>query len=183
MERAAARDRFRRRRHPEHPPQPAPAQGQRRPRGLLGTVHQRGAHEGDGQPDPDTRDGRQQDDRPANRSSLHPRRRRRGPPDGCRAGGGRTGGGQALTDFVVIGGGMAGVSAAAHLAPHGRVTIIEAESSLAYHTTGRSAALFVVNYGGHGTRPLAAASAGFFVDPPEGATDAPLLTHRGLLWI
>src|SRR5690606_29439213 len=52
-----------------------------------------------------------------------------------------------------------------------------------YHTTGRSAALFVVNYGGHGTRPLAAASAGFFADPPEGATDAPLLTDRGLLWI
>lgn len=88
-----------------------------------------------------------------------------------------------MTDFVVIGGGMAGVSAAAHLAPHGKVTLIEAESSLAYHTTGRSAALFVVNYGGHVTRPLAAASAGFFADPPEGATDAPLLTDRGLLWI
>src|SRR5690606_32573282 len=119
-------------------------------------------HEGDGQPDPNPRTGGQQGDRPTDRPSVHTRRRRRGPPDGCRAGGHRTGGGQALTDFVVIGGGMAGVSAAAHLAPHGKVTLIEAESSLAYHTTGRSAALFVVNYGGHVTRPLAAASAGFF---------------------
>ncbi|MGA7281536.1 MAG: FAD-dependent oxidoreductase, partial [Acidimicrobiia bacterium] len=52
-----------------------------------------------------------------------------------------------MTDFVVIGGGMAGVSAAAHLAPHGSVILLEAESTLAAHTTGRSAALFVVNYG------------------------------------
>lgn len=78
---------------------------------------------------------------------------------------------------------MAGVSAAAHLAPHGSVTLLEAEPVLAYHTTGRSAALFVVNYGGQGTRPLAAASTGFFDDPPEGSVDSPLLTERGLLWI
>lgn len=78
---------------------------------------------------------------------------------------------------------MAGVSAAAHLSPHGSVTLVEAEPSLAYHTTGRSAATYVVNYGGHGTRPLAAASFGFFAGPPDGSTDAPLLTERGLLWI
>lgn len=78
---------------------------------------------------------------------------------------------------------MAGVSAAAHLAPHGSVVLLEAEPVLAYHTTGRSAALFVVNYGGQGTRPLAAASAAFFASPPEGATDGPLLTERGLLWV
>lgn len=88
-----------------------------------------------------------------------------------------------MSDFLVIGGGMAGVSAAAHLAPHGSVTLVEAEATLAYHTTGRSAALFVVNYGGHGSRRLAAASASFFADPPEGAADAPLLTDRGVLWI
>ncbi|HEX6945898.1 MAG TPA: FAD-dependent oxidoreductase [Acidimicrobiia bacterium] len=88
-----------------------------------------------------------------------------------------------MTDFLVIGGGMAGVSAAAHLAHHGKVVLLEAESTLAYHTTGRSAALFVVNYGGYGTRPLAAASSAFFDDPPEDAVDSPLLTDRGLLWI
>lgn len=78
---------------------------------------------------------------------------------------------------------MAGVSAAAHLAPHGTVTLLESESALAYHTTGRSAAVFVVNYGAAGTRPLAAASHGFLATPPEGSTDTPLLTDRGVLWI
>lgn len=87
-----------------------------------------------------------------------------------------------MTDFIVVGGGIAGVSAAAHLARHGSVTLLEAEPTLAYHTTGRSAALFVVNYGAQGARPLAAASARFLEDPPEG-TDAPLLTDRGLLWV
>jgi D-arginine dehydrogenase len=88
-----------------------------------------------------------------------------------------------VTDFVVIGGGMAGVSAAAHLAPLGSVTLLEMERTLAYHTTGRSAALFVVNYGAHGVRPLARASRRFLESPPEGSTEAPLLTPRGLLWI
>ena len=84
---------------------------------------------------------------------------------------------------MVIGGGIAGVGAAAHLAPHGDVTLLEMESSLAYHTTGRSAAVFVANYGGEGVRPLARASRGFLEEPPEGSVDAPVLSHRGLLWI
>lgn len=88
-----------------------------------------------------------------------------------------------MTRVVVIGGGIAGVSAAAHLAPHAEVTLLEMEGSLAYHTTGRSAALFVVNYGADGIRPLAHASQTFFESPPEGSTDAPLLSSRGLLWL
>jgi len=88
-----------------------------------------------------------------------------------------------MTDFVVIGGGIAGVAAAAHLARHGSVTLLEMESSLAYHTTGRSAALFVLNYGGEGSRPLAVASRAFLESPPEGSVDAPLLTDRGALWL
>jgi D-arginine dehydrogenase len=88
-----------------------------------------------------------------------------------------------VTDFVVIGGGMAGVSAAAHLSAFGSVVLLEAEQSLAFHTTGRSAAVYVVNYGAQGTRPLAAASREFLESPPEGSTDGPLLSDRGLLWI
>jgi D-arginine dehydrogenase len=88
-----------------------------------------------------------------------------------------------MPDFVVIGGGIAGASAAAHLAPHGSVTLLEMEATLAYHTTGRSAALFMVNYGGEGSRPLARASQRFLEDPPEGSTDSPLLTGRGALWV
>lgn len=88
-----------------------------------------------------------------------------------------------MTDFVVIGGGIAGVSAAAHLAPHGSVVLLETESSLAYHTTGRSAAIYIVNYGGAGSRPLALASKDFLENPPDFAADDPLLTPRGALWV
>jgi D-arginine dehydrogenase len=88
-----------------------------------------------------------------------------------------------MPDFVVIGGGIAGVAAAAHLAPHGSVTLLEMEATLAYHTTGRSAALFMVNYGGEGSRPLARASQGFLESPPDGSADSLLLTRRGALWV
>lgn len=88
-----------------------------------------------------------------------------------------------MTRVVVVGGGIAGVSAAAHLAPRAEVTLLEMEETLAYHTTGRSAALFVVNYGAEGIRPLARASESFLKSPPEGSTDAPLLSDRGLLWL
>jgi D-arginine dehydrogenase len=88
-----------------------------------------------------------------------------------------------VTEVVVIGGGIAGVSAAAHLAPYGSVTLLEMEQSLAFHTTGRSAAIFVANYGAEGSRPLAVASQSFLENPPEGSTDAPLLSDRGALWI
>ena len=79
---------------------------------------------------------------------------------------------------VVIGGGIAGVSAAAHLAPRSDVTLLEREETLAYHTTGRSAALFVVNYGADGIRPLARASETFLETPPEGS---PALRSRAAL--
>ncbi|MBN2906662.1 MAG: FAD-binding oxidoreductase [Rhodobacteraceae bacterium] len=46
------------------------------------------------------------------------------------------------TDFLVIGGGIAGVSVGARLSHLGRVTVLEAEQGLGYHASGRSAALF-----------------------------------------
>ncbi len=88
-----------------------------------------------------------------------------------------------MTDFAVIGGGIAGVSAAASLAKHGSVTLLEMERSLAFHTTGRSAAMFVANYGAEGSRRFGRASRGFLEDPPEGSTEVPILSDRGLLWI
>ncbi len=51
------------------------------------------------------------------------------------------------TDFLIIGGGIAGVSAAARLSHLGKVVLLEAEDHLAYHTSGRSAALYEPNYG------------------------------------
>ncbi|TCP39896.1 NAD(P)/FAD-dependent oxidoreductase [Rhodovulum marinum] len=46
------------------------------------------------------------------------------------------------TDFIVIGGGIGGVSVGARLSHLGRVTLLEGERGLGYHASGRSAALF-----------------------------------------
>jgi|688.fasta_scaffold10630_12 D-arginine dehydrogenase len=61
-------------------------------------------------------------------------------------------------DFVIIGGGIAGVSVAAELAPHGRTLVLEREPALGYHATGRSAAVVALNYGAPPVRPLTKAS-------------------------
>ncbi len=87
-------------------------------------------------------------------------------------------------DVLVIGGGIAGVSVGHHLAEAGRrVLLVEAEAQLAYHTTGRSAALFFENYGAGPVRPLTKASKPFLSDPPADLADAPLLSPRGALTI
>lgn len=88
-----------------------------------------------------------------------------------------------MTDFVVVGGGIAGVSAAAHLAPHGSVHLFESEPTLAYHTSGRSAAMLVENYGSDVSRPLVKAARPFLERPPEGSIDAPLLSDRAVVWV
>lgn len=88
-----------------------------------------------------------------------------------------------MTDFAVIGGGFAGISAAAHLAPYGSVVLLEMESSLAYHTSGRSAAMLVENYGSQGSRPLVRAARPFLEAPPAGSVDSPLLAPRAVMWV
>jgi len=47
-----------------------------------------------------------------------------------------------MIDFLVIGCGIAGLSAGARLSQHGTVVVLEAEDALGYHASGRSAALF-----------------------------------------
>lgn len=64
-------------------------------------------------------------------------------------------------DVIVIGGGMAGVSLGYELAAHRRVLLLEMEAALAYHTTGRSAAMFLESYGGPAILALTTASRGF----------------------
>jgi D-arginine dehydrogenase len=85
-------------------------------------------------------------------------------------------------DAVVVGAGIAGASAAAHLAAAGRrVALLEAEESAGYHTTGRSAAIWVRNYGGPDARLLSAASRDFFLSPPLGFSEAPLARPRAVV--
>ncbi|MEX0280637.1 MAG: NAD(P)/FAD-dependent oxidoreductase [Arenibacterium sp.] len=52
-----------------------------------------------------------------------------------------------MIDFLVIGGGIAGLSAGAALSNLGQTTLLEAESALGYHASGRSAALYEAQYG------------------------------------
>ncbi len=90
------------------------------------------------------------------------------------------------TRVVVIGGGIAGVSAAFAIVeadPRLDVVLVEAEAQLAQHTTGRSAAQLIENYGATAIRPLTTASLGFLRDPPVDLVDGPLLSPRPLLTV
>lgn len=82
-------------------------------------------------------------------------------------------------DFIIIGGGIAGASTGYWLSQHARVIVLERESHPAYHSTGRSAALYTAAYGTPQVRALTQASRDFFDAPPSGFCDHPLLTPRG----
>ncbi len=86
-------------------------------------------------------------------------------------------------DAAVIGAGMAGATAAAHLAADRRVAMLEAEEVAGYHSTGRSAAMFILNYGPPDARVLTGLSRGFFEAPPPGFSDHPLLRRRPALFL
>jgi D-arginine dehydrogenase len=88
-----------------------------------------------------------------------------------------------VQDFIVVGAGMAGASAAAELAAFGRVLLLERESQPAYHATGRSAAVFTETYGNRVVRALTTASGGHYRAPPPGFADHPLLRPRGVLLV
>ena len=62
------------------------------------------------------------------------------------------------TDFLVIGAGIAGLSAAARLARHGSVTMCEAENAPGVHASGRSAAFAHYDMDSWLVRALTAAS-------------------------
>jgi D-arginine dehydrogenase len=50
-------------------------------------------------------------------------------------------------DVIVIGAGIAGATVAAQLSADRRVALVEAEDAAGYHSTGRSAAMWLHNYG------------------------------------
>ena len=87
------------------------------------------------------------------------------------------------SDFLIIGAGIAGASLAYFLAPHGRITLLERESQPGYHSTGRSAALYLASYGTPQVRALTLASRDFFTSPPEGFADSAVLSPRGALFV
>lgn len=78
---------------------------------------------------------------------------------------------------------MAGAGVAYELSAQASVLVLERESAHGYHTTGRSAALYIETYGNAAIRALTRASRAFFEAPPEGFCSYPLLTPRGCLTI
>ena len=83
----------------------------------------------------------------------------------------------ASSDVLVIGGGIAGLSAAAALSKHASVIVLEAEEQVGFHSSGRSATMLHYALGDRLVRALTLASRAFFEDPPAGFSDAPL-GHR-----
>lgn len=77
-------------------------------------------------------------------------------------------------DIIVIGGGIAGLSAAAALSVSARVVVLEAEEQVGYHSSGRSATMLHYFLGDRLVRALTLASRGFIEDPPRGFADVPL---------
>jgi D-arginine dehydrogenase len=84
-------------------------------------------------------------------------------------------------DILVVGGGIAGLSAAAALSSHARVAVIEAEEQVGYHSSGRSATMVHYALGDRLVRALTLASRPFFDAPPEGFTEVPLGRKMPLL--
>jgi D-arginine dehydrogenase len=75
-------------------------------------------------------------------------------------------------DFIIIGGGIAGLSAAARLARHGKAIVVEAEDALGYHSSGRSVSFSHYGIGGEPVRALTAFSRPFFEHQPAGFSEA-----------
>jgi D-arginine dehydrogenase len=84
-------------------------------------------------------------------------------------------------DIVVIGAGIAGAALAAELAAKARVLLLDMEDQAGYHTTGRSAALFLLTYGNEHVRALTRASRDFLFAPPADFCETPLVKPRALL--
>jgi D-arginine dehydrogenase len=87
------------------------------------------------------------------------------------------------TRVAVVGGGIAGLSAAWALAAAHDVVVLEAEAELATHATGRSAATLSETSGLRPVCALAHASRPFLEAPPGGFAEYPVTARRGLLWV
>jgi D-arginine dehydrogenase len=78
------------------------------------------------------------------------------------------------TDFCVIGGGIAGLSIAAELSKKAKVIVLEREQDIAYHTSGRSAALYSELSAESTALALSKLARPFLLNPPESFSQYPL---------
>ena len=87
------------------------------------------------------------------------------------------------TDVIIIGAGIAGATTAAHLAADHKVVLVEAEAAAGYHSTGRSAAIWILNYGPPDVQALTGLSRSFFEAPPVGFAESPILSRRPVVFL
>jgi D-arginine dehydrogenase len=92
-------------------------------------------------------------------------------------------------DTIVIGAGIAGASLAWQLVQESAgvkgasVLLLERESQPGYHTTGRSAALYMATYGTPNIQALTRASRAFYDAPPPEFGSDPILSPRGVVYV
>lgn len=86
-------------------------------------------------------------------------------------------------DVIIIGGGVAGLSAACFLSEFAQVTLLEREPALATQSSARTAGQFTAGISANTMRALAAASRAFFQAPPPGFCEQTLVAPRGCLTV
>ena len=86
-------------------------------------------------------------------------------------------------DIAIFGAGIAGASAGYRVAQQRDTVLIEREPQPGYHSTGRSAAMFMETYGPPIVRALTRASREFYEHPPQGFTAQRLLSPRGAMYL
>ncbi|WP_417712225.1 NAD(P)/FAD-dependent oxidoreductase [Roseibium aggregatum] len=86
-------------------------------------------------------------------------------------------------DVLIIGGGVAGLSAACFLSEFAQVTLLEREPALATQSSARTAGQFTAGICADTMRALAAASRSFFQAPPPGFCEQTLVAPRGCLTV
>ena len=87
------------------------------------------------------------------------------------------------SEVAIIGGGIAGISAAYFLSHSVSVIVLEREAYIGTQSTGRSAEQFTVGIAADTMRRLAQASRSFFENPPEAFAARGLVSPRGCLTV
>jgi D-arginine dehydrogenase len=86
-------------------------------------------------------------------------------------------------DVIIVGAGIVGAGIAAALGDKYRAAIVETESQAGYHTTGRSAAIWIRNYGPPDVRLLTGLSAEFYHNPPADIGTDKLAVGREIMYL
>lgn len=86
-------------------------------------------------------------------------------------------------DVAIIGAGIAGAGVAAGIAGAMSCVVLEQEDRPGYHSTGRSAAIFLQNYGNHVIRVLTRASRPLYENRDDRFFPNPLLTPRSSIFV